>query len=698
MRVLFINSIGRNKWGGGEKWMVNAAKGLQEKGHTVTIACFPESELQSRSREAGIRVIPIRIYTDFSIGGYMALKSYLKQNAVDLIIGCQNKDVRLAGLYKKRSKQNFIVLSRQGVELLHNSIKYKYTFVPFCDGIITNTQSIKSKYDDFGWWNGDEYVKVIHNGVEKADEKVEGFDYRTLLPKGVENPLIVLSTGRLTEQKGFKYLIIGAVDIIKANKNIHFFIAGKGKCEAELKALVKQLGLSSNIHFTGFRSDVSALLKGADLFILPSLYEGMPNSVMEAMAYGLPVISTGVNGVRELMIDKKHGLIIPSADSEAIKSALNELTTHSNLSTMGFEGKKHVQANFSIAKMIENLENCLLRKVRERDEKLSRRKFLVMQTAFIGDVILATPVIEKLKHFYPDAQIDILVRKGNQGILTNNPHVGKVIIFNKEEGKYKNMMRLVKQFRAEKYDAIINIQRYLTTGIITAFSKAKQSVGFDKNPMSFAFTHKIRHVMEAKGSTDHEVKRNLSLIEHLSDNSFEMPKMYPSERDFEKVKQDKVYYCIAPSSVWFTKQYPTEKWIELMNKLPEDARILVLGGPGDIAECQGIIDQSTHPDSVNAAGRLSFTESAALMKNACMNFVNDSAPLHLCSAVNAPVRALFCSTVPAYGYTPLSDNSKVLETNEPLDCRPCGLHGKKACPKGHFKCGDIPVSTVLNSI
>jgi heptosyltransferase-2 len=74
------------------------------------------------------------------------------------------------------------------------------------------------------------------------------------------------------------------------------------------------------------------------------------------------------------------------------------------------------------------------------------------------------------------------------------------------------------------------------------------------------------------------------------------------------------------------------------------------------------------------------------MKYAKMNYVNDSAPLHLASSVNAPVTAFFCSTVPAFGFGPLSDQSKVIEVKE-LYCKPCGLHGYKSCPEGHFKCG-----------
>ena len=76
------------------------------------------------------------------------------------------------------------------------------------------------------------------------------------------------------------------------------------------------------------------------------------------------------------------------------------------------------------------------------------------------------------------------------------------------------------------------------------------------------------------------------------------------------------------------------------------------------------------------------------MEGAAMNYVNDSAPMHLASAVNAPVTAVFCSTVPAFGFTPLSQNARVVETDVALDCRPCGLHGYKSCPKGHFRCAE----------
>ncbi|MCX6296480.1 MAG: glycosyltransferase family 9 protein [Bacteroidetes bacterium] len=316
-------------------------------------------------------------------------------------------------------------------------------------------------------------------------------------------------------------------------------------------------------------------------------------------------------------------------------------------------------------------------------------KILIIQTAFIGDVILATAVAEKLHHQFPDAQIDFLLRKGNEALLADHPYIKTVFVWDKKRGKFKNLLSITKQLRANKYNSVINLHRFASSGIITAFSGAIEKIGFDKNPLSFLFTKKIKHEI---GNGKHETERNQQLIEHLTDNKAAKPKLYPSSRNYESVKKYKnaAYVCLAPTSVWFTKQYPKEKWIELCNALPKELTIYLLGAPTDVEACN-TIKLSTKIEKqntiINLSGKLNFLESAALMKDAKMNFVNDSAPMHIASAMNAKTIAIFCSTVPSFGFGPLSDNSNIVETKEMLDCRPCGIHGHKECPKGHFKCG-----------
>jgi len=331
------------------------------------------------------------------------------------------------------------------------------------------------------------------------------------------------------------------------------------------------------------------------------------------------------------------------------------------------------------------------------------KKFLVIQTAFTGDVVLATALIEKLHRFFPEAQIDFLVRKGNEGLLTNHPFLHETLVWNKKENKNKNLFLLLRKIRKEKYDTVINTQRFVSTGILTAFSGAKEKIGFDKNPFSFLFTKKIHHELS---KNLHEVERNNTLIQHFTDNSFTKPHLYPSETNYEEAESYRIkqfpsqpYVCMMPASVWFTKQYPIEKWIELINTFPDQYGIFLLGGKEDAYLCEEIKKQSPNKGVEILAGKLNFLSSAALMKGAAMNYTNDSAPLHFASATNAPVTAIFCSTIPAFGFYPLSSKSFIVETLEALPCKPCSLHGQKACPLGHFKCGyTIETTQLLNTL
>lgn len=313
-------------------------------------------------------------------------------------------------------------------------------------------------------------------------------------------------------------------------------------------------------------------------------------------------------------------------------------------------------------------------------------RILVIQTAFLGDVILATPLISELNRLYPEAKIDILVKKGNESLLANNPKINQVYIFNKQEGKLKGILGFIKLFRSKKYDLVINLHRFGSSGIIAGLSGGKKIIGFKKNPFSFLFSEKYAHNI---GDGTHEVQRNLSLIKSLGGQELVRPELFPSDSDNDKVKtyQNGSYVTMAPASVWFTKQLPKEKWIELIKNQPVEYKIYLLGAPSDKALCQELIESSADRDRiVNLAGELSLLQSAALMQKAQMNYVNDSGPLHLASSMNAPTTAFFCSTIPDFGFGPLAEDSTIKEVKG-LTCRPCGLHGHKECPEGHFKCG-----------
>jgi len=323
-------------------------------------------------------------------------------------------------------------------------------------------------------------------------------------------------------------------------------------------------------------------------------------------------------------------------------------------------------------------------------------KILVIQTAFIGDVILATSLLESIHLANPTANIHVVLRKGNEAVLDAHPFVKHVHIWDKKNSKYANLFKLAANIRREKFDMVINLQRYGSTGFLTLRSGAKIRAGFRGGLFSPFYTHKTYH--DTKSGL-HETTRNylLATVADVKIQEQKKPKLYPTAANFEKVKGlvSGEYVVMAPASVWFTKQLPESKWVELIQKKSKDLTICLVGAETDHDLLDRIKQVSGHLGVKNFAGKLNLLESAALIGGAVHCYVNDSAPLHLASAMNAPVTAFFCSTIPDFGFGPRSDKSRVVQVSEVLACRPCGLHGRKACPKGHFRCGnDISVDHV----
>lgn len=327
-------------------------------------------------------------------------------------------------------------------------------------------------------------------------------------------------------------------------------------------------------------------------------------------------------------------------------------------------------------------------------------QILVIQTAFIGDAVLGTGVLENLHQAFPNADIHYMVRQGNESLFVQHPFIKHVWVWNKKTQKYKHLWQLLLQVRKQKFDYVINLQRFAATGILTAFSGAKNTIGFTKNPLSFLFSTKVKHTISVQ-NTLHEYERNHTLIQALTNTAPSKPVLYPTKAHYEFVKpyQAAAYITIAPSSVWFTKQWPTHRWIQFIQALPQHLTIYLLGAPTDAELCAAIVKQCTNYNVISLCGKLGFLQSAALQQGALMNYVNDSAPMHFASSVNAPVTAVYCSTVPSFGFGPLSTQSFIVETKQTLACRPCGLHGKKQCPLGHFNCAEtIALEQLLQSL
>lgn len=339
----------------------------------------------------------------------------------------------------------------------------------------------------------------------------------------------------------------------------------------------------------------------------------------------------------------------------------------------------------------------------------SSKTILIIQTAFIGDTILASHFARAVKEQYPNSKIHFFLRKGNESVIQGLPTIEKTWIWDKAGGKTKNLFKLICELRKIKFDMVFNLHRHFNSGLVSALMRSPFKAGFKQNPLSFFYTDKVTHLIPHKalsGGVWHEVQRNLQLLKlaapdlQIVDNSkIYKPELPIQEKNLNKVAPYTVgeYFVVAPASVWFTKAWSESKFRELTFELAKRGKVYFIGAPSDKELCDRI--REGIPNTENLCGGLNLIDSAALMMKARRVFVNDSAPLHLASCVNAKTTAIFCSTVPSFGYTPLADDSVVVDVGDSLSCRPCGLHGHTKCPLGHFRCSyDIEIKKVLATI
>jgi len=197
----------------------------------------------------------------------------------------------------------------------------------------------------------DRRVTVVHNAV-RADVFEAAPDRRVeVLPEAAGRP-VVLTLARLDAQKGLEYLI-GAADLLP---DALFLIAGDGGERRRLEALARDKGLAARVRFLGYRDDASRLLAACDVFVLPSLFEGLPVSVLEAMAAGKPVVATAIPGTDEAVLHGRTGLLVPPADPLALADAIKAILSDPTLSRrLGEAGRERVQQHFSAARMVERV-------------------------------------------------------------------------------------------------------------------------------------------------------------------------------------------------------------------------------------------------------------------------------------------------------------------------------------------------------
>ena len=198
----------------------------------------------------------------------------------------------------------------------------------------------------------------IHNGIDiarynKQLGQAEAVALKTQLHLPIDVPIIT-TVGRLHPQKGHSYLLKAIPEILRVHSEVHFLWVGDGSLSEELKRQVDLAGLSNKITFAGVRSDIPDILAISNLFVLPSLWEGLPNVVLEAMAAGVPVVATNVDGTPELIKDGETGWLISPADTNDIATTLTRvLSDPAQLELIRKQAFQFVKDHFTSERNVE---------------------------------------------------------------------------------------------------------------------------------------------------------------------------------------------------------------------------------------------------------------------------------------------------------------------------------------------------------
>ncbi len=377
MRVMQV--VSNLDVGGAQEVVRTLAENLSKNGVTSVVCTFKDGPLREDIEALGIpvEILPERrhsILSPFSfieeIRGYRtALKKIVEKHQIDVIQThiLRSMDFLVLSLRSRKGPKVFWTFHNSLFDLREDHLnRHQWLLKPkrfshhvlywigskWVDGIVAVSQDVKTAILDTMFGIPEEKISVILNCVDVHRYR-DGFNpekKRQELGFGPNDQVgVVVATFK--RQKGHQFLIKAAADMKMRYPNFQILFVGDGELRDPLQNLTDEFGLTDRIHFLGTRSDVPAILAASDVFILPSLWEGLPMALIEAMASGLPVVATDVSGTKQVVIDGKTGILVQPGESNQLVAAIAKLLDDSLIAeNMGSASRQRVESLFGAHK------------------------------------------------------------------------------------------------------------------------------------------------------------------------------------------------------------------------------------------------------------------------------------------------------------------------------------------------------------
>ncbi|MFM0557831.1 glycosyltransferase [Paraburkholderia sediminicola] len=357
-----LHSESSRGWGGQEVRTLKEMLALREREHTVELVCPRGAKIGVRSAELGFAVHHANMRGGGDVRSMMSIQALLRRSAFDVLNTHSGHDSLVAGTAGRLVGTPLVVRTRH-LALPISSLA-TYTWIPH--RVIAVSHYVRRYLISAGVAAG--RVETIYDGIVKP-EPIARSTLRAELGLGPD-AVIGCMVAIMRAKKGHEDLITAARPLLAVRPNLHFVIAGNGDLFERIKSIVDGLGLGRRIHLLGFRTDIPNVLRGCDLFLLPTHQEALGQSYIEAMAAGLPVIGTNVDGVPELIEHNVNGLLVPPKNPDALRVAIVQLIDNPGLRTqLGKEGRRITENGFGIDNMADETIDFYRRSLRRLEQR-----------------------------------------------------------------------------------------------------------------------------------------------------------------------------------------------------------------------------------------------------------------------------------------------------------------------------------------
>lgn len=348
LKILHIDP--ERRWGGGERQVVGLLEYLSRWGHANHLLCHPDGPLAREARKIGIEIYPLRLGNDLDFRPVLPVRRLIRDSSYD-IVHFHTKRAHAFSLWLGSAPRGLKrVVTRRMDYPMRKSWYERYLYNRRVDGVVAISEPIAALLIAGGVKK--EKLRVIHSGVDPEP-------FRNIPIAGGDRSAVVIGTAAvLEERKGLRFLLEAAAELKRQGHRLQFRIAGEGSQREKLERLAETLGVKEEVALLGFVADMPAFFSSIDIFVLPSLYEGLGVAALEAMAAARPVIASDVGGLRELVADGETGLRAAPGDSPSLARAISRLVSEpERIRAMGEKGRARVEKYFTMEQMAKQNES-----------------------------------------------------------------------------------------------------------------------------------------------------------------------------------------------------------------------------------------------------------------------------------------------------------------------------------------------------